>query len=63
MMPRYFTRPRSFWVEDDVNREAVRQDTPTVSDHVATDTGILDSRGDTIWRAPPPMGFQFEDDA
>jgi hypothetical protein len=59
---RYFTRPRSFYVEDETYRDPVNLGTPIVSEHVATDTGLLDARGDTIWRAPPPMGFQFEDD-
>lgn len=64
-MPRYFTRraPRSsLWVEDDVYREGRVPDTPQVPEHVAVDTGLLDATGDTIWRAPPPMGFRFEDD-
>ena len=64
-MPRYFTRraPRAeFWVEDDVLREGRVPDAPMVPEHVATDTGLLDAAGDTIWRAPPPMGFRFEGD-
>lgn len=60
-MPRYFTRPRSFCVEDDTDRDPINLGTPSVPEHVATDTGLLDVRGDTIWRAPPPMGFQFGD--
>jgi hypothetical protein len=64
-MPRYFTRRparASLWVEDDVAREGRVPDTPMVPDHEATDTGLLNAAGDTIWRAPPPMGFRFEDD-
>lgn len=61
-MPRYFTRPRAFYVEDDVGREGRVPDTPMVPEHVATDTGLLDAAGDTIWRAPPRMGFRFGDD-
>lgn len=30
---------------------------PTVSDHNATDTGLLDANGYTIMRAPNPIGF------
>lgn len=61
MKARYFTRPRSLWVEDDVNREGRVPDTPVVPEHVAADTGLLDARGDAIWRAPPVIGFRFED--
>jgi hypothetical protein len=31
--------------------------TPCVSDHEATDTGLIDTNGDPIMRAPNPMGF------
>lgn len=62
-MPRYFTRPRSsLWVEDTVPREGRVPDTPNVPEHVATDTGLLDANGSTIWRAPPPIGFRFEEE-
>lgn len=61
-MPRYFTRPRSFWVEDDVPRETRSPDTPMVPEHVAADTGLLDASGGTIWRAPDPIGFRFGDE-
>lgn len=61
-MPRYFTRPRALWVEDEISREGRVPDTPMVPEHVATDTGLLDAHGDTIWRAPPMMGFRFEED-
>lgn len=33
---------------------------PTVSDHEATNTGLVDEHGNTIWRAPEPMGFRWE---
>lgn len=57
-MSRYFTRrPSAFYVEDDVMREAIRPDTPQVPEHVAVDTGLLTASGDTIWRAPDPIGF------
>lgn len=61
-MPRYFTRPRSFWVEDEVAREGNRAETPMVPEHVAVDTGLLDANGGTIWRAPDPIGFKFGED-
>ena len=59
-MPRYFTRPRSFWVEDETYSDPVRPDTPEVPEHVATDTGLLDKDGGAIWRAPNPVGFLWE---
>lgn len=61
-MPRYFSRPRSFYVEDDGYREGCLPDTPMVPEHVALDTGLLDADGGTIWRAPDPIGFQFGDE-
>lgn len=62
--PRYFATPprqaRS-WVADDVwVRPLVH--ISTVSDHEATNTGLLDADGNTIWRAPEPMGFQWGGD-
>ncbi|EPR09773.1 hypothetical protein M527_06500 [Sphingobium indicum IP26] len=30
---------------------------PAVSDHEASDTGLIDASGDPIMRAPNPMGF------
>lgn len=30
---------------------------PTVPDHEAADTGLVDGNGDAIMRAPNPMGF------
>lgn len=60
-MSRYFTRPRMgkpLYVEtplwDDV--EPSRRDL-TVSDHEAAFTGLLDSKGEEIWRGPNPIGF------
>lgn len=60
-MARYFTRPvRSFWVEDETYSEGNRQETPIVCDHEPTDTGLLDANGETIWRAPNPIGFLWD---
>lgn len=57
-MARYFTQPRSFWVEDEhYSPEPGRISEPHVPEHVATDTGLLDARGDPIMRAPNPVGF------
>jgi hypothetical protein len=59
---RYFSRrpARSFWVEDETYDGPVHLGTPQVSDHVVTDTGLLDAYGNTIWRAPDPIGFRFD---
>ncbi|MCB4862380.1 hypothetical protein K7W03_22580 [Sphingobium sp. PNB] len=58
-MSRYFTRPRSLErIQDDFwDNEAPLLPSVSVPDHEATDTGILDRHGDTIWRAPNPIGF------
>lgn len=58
-MARYFVRPSSNgWVEGDYFApEANTLVSITVHDHEAIDTGLLDSSGDMIWRAPNPMGF------
>lgn len=58
-MPRYFSqRRKALWVEDEDAWDAASTDhIPTVSDHEATDTGLLDVNGDTIMRAPNPIGF------
>lgn len=67
-MSRYFTRAR---VEDAdgwainpgqpyMTREPRADERPThvdVSEHEAVDTGLLDARGDAIWRGPNPIGF------
>lgn len=56
-MSRYFTRqraikPRCEWSDD-------YPLTPDISvpDHEPVDTGLVDSRGDAIMRAPRPVGF------
>ncbi len=58
-MPRYFIarnvkRPKA---EDDWYPTGNSWHIPTVSDHEATDTGLVDQNGDLIMRAPNPMGF------
>lgn len=61
-MSRYFTQRRSdapraeYWWDDPFRPDL------SVSDHVATDTGLLDQRGDPIMRAPNPMGFMKDDE-
>ena len=55
-MSRYFTaapKPRADWADGDY---PMLPDL-SVADHEATDTGLLDASGDSIWRAPNPMGF------
>ena len=64
-MPRYFIQPRSSgWVGDDLfddDRGSMRPDI-TVYEHVATDTGLIDSDGNAIMRAPNPVGFGRDDE-
>lgn len=35
---------------------------PTVPDHEATNTGLIDANGDPIMRAPRPIGFGRDDE-
>lgn len=59
-MPRYATRPRA---EADCDWWANDAPAPlTVCDHEAVDTGLLDARGETIWRMPNPIGFGRDED-
>lgn len=58
-MARYFSRPKMLgYVEDEYcSPDAGVLNMPTVNSHEAIDTGLLDSHGDKIWRAPNAMGF------
>lgn len=58
-MPRYFIARRAkAWIADEDTWEVpLATVIPTVSDHKATDTGLLDVNGDPIMRAPNPIGF------
>lgn len=59
-MARYFIRPQAnrLWVEDEIfSNEGALVPNLSVSDHIATDTGLLDAKGDCIMRAPNPVGF------
>lgn len=62
---RYFIqrKPRASWIgDDDVWPAANAGHIPTVCDHEATDTGLLDANGDPIMRAPNPIGFGRDDE-
>lgn len=56
-MPRYVTRARTKADWDDDWYEPPLMTSVDVCDHVAVDTGLLDKDGNSIWRAPDPMGF------
>lgn len=58
-MSRYFSVPRAAsWIEDDYySPDAASAHIPSVPEHEARDTGLIDARGDAIWRAPNPLGF------
>lgn len=62
-MSRYFTAPKrqapkAEWRDNG----APMLPNLHVPDHEATDTGLLDANGETIWRAPRPIGFVWEGD-
>lgn len=58
-MSRYFTRARkALWVSDDFDEPAKAADhVPSVPDHEARFTGLLDAHGEEIWEAPRAIGF------
>lgn len=58
-MARYFTarRTRAWVADEDTWTVGLATNVPTVCDHEATDTGLLDVNGDPIMRAPNPIGF------
>lgn len=61
-MSRYFVRPARVAMSivhsyDDWDVVGNAWHVPAVSDHEAADTGLLDMNGDTIMRAPNPIGF------
>lgn len=60
-MARYFTRPKAnryapLECEDEWRTDPLLPQI-SVNDHEATDTGLIDHRGDPIMRGPNPMGF------
>jgi hypothetical protein len=60
-MPRYTTRsvrPRADWMDDD----SPLVPNLSVDDHEAVFTGLLDDKGEEIWRCPNPMGFGRDDE-
>lgn len=63
-MPRYFTQPAKqrvkaeydeWWPDPLIN-------IPNVCEHELTDTGLLDTNGDCIMRAPNPVGFIWDNE-
>lgn len=59
-MPRYFARPRA---DDEYWEDAAPLITSVeVCGHVAVDTGLLDADGNSIFRAPNPVGFGKDDE-
>ena len=63
-MSRYFVRPKSYkplQVEDDWYHDPMIPSI-TTCDHEPVDTGLLDSNGDPIMRAPRPVGFGRDGD-
>ena len=54
---RYFTRPRATVRAFDIDDDTPLIPSLDVPEHEDTFTGLLDSRGEEIWRAPRPIGF------
>lgn len=63
-MSRYYVqrRPLVAVSEDDWYPTGNSWFVPTVSDHEAVDTGLVDADGDPIMRAPNPIGFGKDDE-
>lgn len=62
-MSRYFSAPAAPVRADDedwYSRPLIVE--PHVPEHRPVDTGLVDARGHTIWRAPNPMGFGRDDE-
>lgn len=62
-MTRYFAwkrpvQPKGEWIDID----APLVPSISVSDHQAADTGLVDVRGNSIMRAPNPIGFGRDDE-
>lgn len=61
-MARYFTKAVSPRADDDYWPEPPLITSIVVCDHEAVDTGLLDASGNTVWRAPTPVGFGRDDE-
>ncbi|WP_422383268.1 hypothetical protein [Roseibium album] len=62
-MPRYTKRSRACITDDQrVHEDETFLRDPTVSDHEAAPTGILDSDGNEFMRLPERIGFWWSDD-
>ncbi len=62
MSGRYFSTPNKPHKADDGwwSTDIPRPSSIDVPDHVATNTGLLDVRGNPIMRAPRPIGFLWD---
>lgn len=61
-MPRYFAKPARSFDDDEYWPEPSLITSIDVCDHVAVDTGLLDADGNSIFRAPNPVGFGRDDE-
>lgn len=57
-MPRYIKRPKAT-ADCDYWNDGRLYDSIDVPDSAPSDTGLLDSEGNTIWRVNDPIGFRF----
>ena len=61
-MTRYTTRPRQFVGDDWPECDNPLLPSLSVDDHEAVFTGLVDAKGEQIWRQPNPMGFGRDSD-
>ena len=62
-MTRYFIQRARVRADDEYYPDDwAAQCIPTVCDHEATDTGLIDVDGFSIMRAPNPIGFGKDDE-
>jgi len=59
---RYFMRRANAQTRSDYwSDEGLVLNSLSVPEHEAADTGLIDANGESIMRAPNPMGFVWED--
>lgn len=60
MVAKYFTQVAHKEKSSYIDGSYIHDFVPCVSEHVATDTGLVDKNGNAIMRMPNPMGFIWD---